>query len=263
MGRPDDDEQVEKFLSALRAQGGVSGNAWLTQQLGWGDQEYWRIREKALAAGAIVRGRGRGGSVRLVETAKPGAAAVAPTQISKDASPAKESDLYEPCLQTLQSKWSEERGLQDCHVEITAWQGRRPTGGEWTRPDIVALSMRTFTHWPGRYFDVWTFEIKPEWEFSVTGVFEAAAHARASTNAYAMFHVPTLSDKAEETLDRCVAEAQRFGVGLVVLGSPKDFSTWDFKVDPVRREPDPALLEQFIASQMSEKAKSKLARWQK
>jgi hypothetical protein len=40
-------------------------------------------------------------------------------------------------------------------------------------------------------------------------------------------------------------------------------TTWDFKVDPVRREPDPALLEQFVAVQLSEEARDKLLRWGK
>jgi hypothetical protein len=38
---------------------------------------------------------------------------------------------------------------------------------------------------------------------------------------------------------------------------------WDVVVDPLRHEPDPELLDQFVKSQLSENAKDKLLRWSK
>lgn len=265
MGRPLDEDQVDRLMAALRALSGAAGNYTLIEKLGWNEEEYWRIRDKAIARGLVVRGRGRGGSVSIVPEVpdKPAPAPAAPAVPAAQKDRSRESDLYGPCRKVLQSAWSEERGLQDCHIEITAHQGSKATGGDWTRPDIAAISMRTFTNWPGRFYDIWTFEIKPAWEFSVTGVFEAAAHSRSATHSYVMFHIPAGSEPAEDLVERCAAEAQRFGVGLVVFTDPNDFKTWDFRVDPVRREPDPALLEQFIATQMSDQARAKLARWSK
>lgn len=265
MGRPLDEDQVDRFVNALQALGATAGNYTLIEKLGWNEEEYWRIRDKALAKGLVVRGRGRGGSVSIVlePAEKPAVSPPAPVAPSPQKEKAREADLYGPCRKVLQSAWSEERGLQMCHIEVTAHQGSKATGGDWTRPDIAAISMRTFTHWPGRFYDIWTFEIKPSWEFSVTGVFEAAAHSRSATHSYVMFHVPSGTEPPDDLVERCAAEAQRFGVGLVVFADPTDFKTWDFRVDPVRREPDPALLEQFIATQMSDEAKAKLARWSK
>jgi hypothetical protein len=262
MGRPTDDEQLDRFMAALRHMGGAAiGNYALIDQLNWSEDEYWRIRDKALEKGLVVRGRGRGGSVSLVDETVHQPAAAAAAAAPRDRP--RESDLYPACKRVLETGWREERGLQECHVEITAHQGSKATGGEWTRPDLSAVSMRTFTHWPGRYFDLWTFEIKPAWEFSVTGVFEAAAHSRSATHSYVAFHVPDLSEIADDLIERCVTEAQRFGVGLVIISDPRDFKTWDFRVDPVRHQPDPALIEQFVATQMSDEARAKLARWQK
>ncbi|HRI07294.1 MAG TPA: hypothetical protein PKW35_05730, partial [Nannocystaceae bacterium] len=141
-------------------------------------------------------------------------------------------------------------------------QGSRKTGGAWTRPDIVAISMRTFRHWPGRFFDLWTFEIKPKWSFNVIGVFEATAHARASTQSYAMYHIDSIDDPPENH-QRIVGEAQRLGVGLIFFQDAADFQTWDIVVDPVRREPDPALLEEMSALQLSEAGRDLLIRWGK
>jgi len=99
------------------------------------------------------------------------------------------------------------------------------------------------------------------WAFNVTGVFEAASHSRSATNSYAMFHVPAKPD--DDIALRCISESQRFGVGLVLFTDPADFSTWDFNVDPVRREPEPALLEQIVTTQLSERARNRLSRWNK
>lgn len=263
MGRPDDDAQLGKFLGVLRSLGGSAGNSRLMSDLGWSENEYWRLRDKLLDAGQLIRGRGRGGSVSIVETMPPQITTSQPsaTAISTAGEIAEEADLYPPCKTVLEEHWAREINLQNCHVEITARQGRRATGGIWTRPDIAALSMRTFPHWPGRFFDIWTFEIKPIWAFDVTGVYEASAHSRSATHSYAMFHIPDKPD--EDNVVRCAGEAQRLGLGLVLFTDPTDFSKWDFKVEPVRREPDPALLEQFVATQLSEEARTKLLRWGK
>ena len=193
MARPDDNSQMAKFLSILRECDGSAGNTALMHRLGWSEEEYWRLREKLLEEGLIIRGRGRGGSVILVEEENTESNSKNEDPVSgaiETLAAEKESDLYEPCLTVLREKWAQERNLHDVHVEITASQGRKKTGGIWTRPDIAAISVRTFTHWPGRIFDIWTFEIKPRWQFNVTGVFEAAAHSRSATHSYAMFQLP-------------------------------------------------------------------------
>lgn len=264
MGRPSDDEQLQRFLGTLRALGGAAGNVALRNQLQWTEDEYWRLREKLIESGQIIRGKGRGGSVAIVEETR----ALEPVIAQAEAKPINnEADLYAPCLEVLKAKWSQERGLRDVHIEITASQGSKRTGGVWTRPDVTAISMRTFTHWPGRIFDIWTFEIKPSWQFNVTGIFEAAAHARASTHSYVLFQTPPGFDEAdgEISLDvaRLISESQRLGVGMVLFEKAEAFETWDFKVDPVRRQPDPALLEEFVVTQLSNEAKNHLLRWGK
>lgn len=260
MTRQSDDAKLARFIDLLRGLGGSAGNYRLQSELGLDEAEYWRLREKLLEDGQLVRGRGRGGSVALVES--PSAVSPPPVPTLSPPTLNNEATLYPPCLNTLREHWTKERGLQDYHLEISANQGSRQTGGAWTRPDIVAISMRTFRHWPGRYFDLWTFEIKPKRDFSVIGVFEAAAHARASTQSYAMFHIDSIEDTPEQAR-RIESEAQRLGVGLIFFEDPQDFEKWDIVVDPIRREPDPALLEEVLAIQLSDSAKDVLIRWGK
>lgn len=273
MARPSDEEQLRRFVETLRALGGSAGNIRLQHELGLNEDEYWRLREKLLEAGSLVRGRGRGGSVMLIEPTSPSPnggdspiilppTAPAPPAPGPASYKESESTLYPPCLSTLREHWAKERGLQDVHLEVCAHQGSRRTGGPWTRPDILAISMRTFRHWPGRYFDLWTFEIKPKRDFSVIGVFEAAAHARASTQSYAMFHVDSIESPPEQSR-RIESEAQRLGVGLIIFEDPAVFDKWDIVVEPLRREPDPALLEEMLAVQLTDLAKDLLIRWGK
>jgi hypothetical protein len=165
----------------------------------------------------------------------------------------------------LRNAWKAEKRLSEATVEVTARQGRRDTGGTWTRPDITVLSMRTFRHLAGKHYDVWTFEIKPFNQVDVTGVFEAASHSRCANRSFVMFHVINGESESENvsTLNRCVEEARRFGVGLITFADPGDFGTWDVRVEAPRHEPDPEVLEEFIATQLSEESKDEFMRWQK
>ncbi|NOG71279.1 site-specific DNA-methyltransferase [Roseicella sp. DB1501] len=59
--------QQDRFLAALRERGGSAGNGALREALGWADSTYDRVKQALLDAGAILPGRGRGGSVRLAD----------------------------------------------------------------------------------------------------------------------------------------------------------------------------------------------------
>lgn len=123
--------------------------------------------------------------------------------------------------------------------------------------------MRVFPNWPGRYYDLWTFEIKPTWQFNPMGIFEAAAHARRATHAWTLYHVTEIELKQHADIDRMTEEAERLGIGMIFFTEPSRFESWDIKVDSVRQNPDPRLLEEFISIQLSDEAKANLARWSK
>jgi len=148
------------------------------------------------------------------------------------------------------------------HFELTARQGKKPTGGTWTRPDITAVSVRTFQQLPSKYFDVWTFEVKPIEALDVTAVFEAASHASRATRSYALVQVSgeTEDSYESEVIERCVREAARLRVGLILFSSESDFETWETKVEAPRLETAPEALNEFV-SKLSETAKAKIARW--
>ena len=148
-------------------------------------------------------------------------------------------------------------------MEITAQQGSKPTG-KWARPDITVASSRTFPYVPGRHFDVITFEVKPQDQVNVTAVYEALAHLRAATRSYVLLHVP---HSAKSLLELVIAEtcneAKQHGIGVIIAEKPDDYGTWDEQVEAVRREPDPARLNDFLAQQVSLDFREQVIRWLK
>jgi hypothetical protein len=213
--------------------------------------------------GKLQLGRGKGGSVSLVAQVDIGPANQHAPQATQPASPP-ESELYEDVANVIRNEWARDMRFRSHIVEVTARQGRRETGGTWTRPDIVVAALRVFPHVPGKYFDLITFELKAFDGIDVTAVFEALAHRRAATQAYVWLHVPVGFESQDQTnalLERVNEEARRHGVGLVVGSNPGDYSSWDVQLRAVRHEPDPEFLNEFIAQQLPPHARDELAQW--
>jgi type I restriction enzyme M protein len=59
--------QKDEFLERLRTAAGQSGNIKLRGQLGWDEPTYDAVRNALVACRQIITGRGRGGSVSLVD----------------------------------------------------------------------------------------------------------------------------------------------------------------------------------------------------
>lgn len=266
------DDEIRSMQDALVAKvqelGGSAGNTRLIRDLAWPEDEYWPIRDRVVDLGLLRRYRARGGAVAIVQQPPVVADEPQPVQPAEpfqkggNALPAAptERDLYEPVAAVLRGPWARDSRFRHQVVEITASQGRRSTGGAWTRPDVVVAALRVFPFLPGKYFDLITFEIKPSWALDVTGVYEALAHRRAATQAFLWLHCPELEQKAE-VLCRIVEEAERHGIGVIVATDPADYDTWDQRCDPTRVEPDPELLNEFVALQVSDGAKDELAAW--
>lgn len=63
------EQQIEQFISTLVSLGGSAGNQRLLEALGWQDSIYQRVKQQLIDDARIRLGRGRGGSVALVENA--------------------------------------------------------------------------------------------------------------------------------------------------------------------------------------------------
>jgi hypothetical protein len=269
-GKADDEIRAmqDALVAKVKELGGSAGNTRLIRELGWADDEYWPIRDRVVDLGILRRYRARGGAVAIVQQPPVAAAQPQPAQPAGQVQPdatvqptqSFERDLYEPVAAVLRGPWARDSRFRHQVVEITASQGRRNTGGTWTRPDLVVAALRVFPFLPGKYFDLITFEIKPRWALDVTGVYEALAHRRAATQSYLWLHCPQ-PDQEAEVLNRIVEEAERHGIGVIIATDPADYETWDQRCDPARVEPDPELLNEFVALQVSDGAKDELSAW--
>jgi hypothetical protein len=140
-------------------------------------------------------------------------------------------------------------------------QGRRATGGTWSRPDITSVEVRTFSYVPGKFLEVVTFEVKPHNAINIQEVYEALAHRRTSTRAYVVLHVPINSATAlTSSIADVAAVARGHGVGLVTAEDPADYETWDEREEAQRHEPDPERLDEFISAQLSDTAKKQISK---
>ena len=188
----------EQLIAKVKEKGGHAGNVTLQRELGWEEETYWPIRDRLVDSGLLELGRGRGGSVSLVtqvtqvppaqpsvsESAGAPSLLTSPQRIS-------ESELYDPVAEVLRKQWARDLRFRSHVVEVTARQGRRDTGGTWTRPDIVTAALRVFPHVPGKFFDLITFELKPFDGIDVTAVFEALSHRRALLQIHLEHPVPS------------------------------------------------------------------------
>ena len=240
--------------SKVREYGGMMANVTLMlHELEWTVRDlYCRIRDRLVDSGSLVRGKGKGGSVQLAQDDETEHTAESGREVPREA------DLYDPLKRVLEDAWVREQRLgKQTLVEVTASQGSKNTGGKWSRPDIVVASLTTFPFLPQRHFDIVTFEVKTA-AVDLTAVYEALAHYRAATRSYVLAHIPHPID---QDLTRIEEEAQRHGIGFIVVEDPGNHSTWDTRFEATYREPSPHDLDAFIASQFSEWAKDEIRTW--
>jgi len=258
------DQSETQFIDKLRQLGGSAGNISMMRELKWDKDSYWPIRDSLLDKGVITRAKGKGGSVHLLVPSTE-------TLVERDEAVVEEADiarremeLYGPMAAVLQRDWARDKRFHSHEVEITARQGRRETGGTWTRPDITVLTMSMFPYVPGKHFDVITFEVKPYSALDVSCVYEALAHRRAATRSYVLLHVPEDHQDEEwvkSALGEIEEEAKRHGVGVIVAGKPDTYETWEESVVAQRQEPAPERLNEFLSVQVSQRVKERIITW--
>lgn len=253
-------EEEQQLFDLVPADGSYVTNPDVRGRLGWEPDRYWTVRNSLIDQNLLSVARGRGGLVCRVLAQQAAPAAAVP--VVAPPPPVREEDLYAPAATVLNGEWAQEKRLERWIVHTTARQGRRETGGRWSRPDLVVVTQSVYPYVPGRHFDVITFEVKPTEALDVTAVYEALAHLRAATKAYVLLHVPDAdADRLSEALSEIYSEAKKHGIGVIIFNQPGDFAGWEEMVEPVRQEPDPRRLNDFLATQFEAGQLETLLRW--
>lgn len=262
-------EYQRKLLELVPADGGAIGNSSLRQELrtAFPDDEitnddYWLIRSSLIEDGLVQPGRGKGGSVRKVvhepvqvPQAEAGAAAEGVAAIRAEA------DLYEPFHNAIRTGYAPANSIRNFISEVTARQGRRATGGKWTRPDLTLLAVRMYTFTPGKRLEVITFEVKESLDVAVEGVFESLAHSVFAHRSYLAVHIPGYQDLEGVAEDRIIQECERFGVGYIVFDDPSNYDTYEIVVSARLKDPDPAEVDNFIRQQIGLQNQEQIRDW--
>lgn len=264
-------DDLNLLIAALKHLGGKAGNQALRAELGWTKEldRYWATHGRALDAGLVVKGQGKGGSIRLsISEPEPEQADIQMPPMDLGAEYAREVHLYPNAMQVIEQGWIREANYDDHLIEITAAKGKAQTGGKWSRPDVSVLAMKAFPYLPNRLFEIITFEIKPTGQTSVEGVFEALSHQQFANRAYVIFHIP--DKKIAESFvefqphaDRILSTARKHGVGVIVAQNIADWDTWDELVPAARSKPDPEQANRFIATCFSEHTREQIIKWHK
>lgn len=221
--------------------------------LSWDADRYWLVRNRLLENGRVQKAHGGPGgktilTPQLVSTSESGALNAGipldtngPQLFYED-----EAALYDAMLTQIDSNWIRDEGYDARISRKTALAGRRDTGGKWTRPDLSVVAIQKFKFLRDSIFDVISFEIKPSWQITVEGVFEALAHRQYTTRAYAIYHTSNLAFDSSREANRIIALAEQHGVGVILAEKPESYDTWIERVRARRWIPDPADLNDFI-----------------
>lgn len=239
---------------------GRASNPYMRQLLGWPEAKYWKVQNALYEEGKIEKGKGKGGTVILVDVVDEQDLDI---EVEISRSQTEEKDLYVPMVQQLQKQWAGRQNLDSCHVENVARQGSRDTGGSWTRPDIVSVGLRTYEYLPNKNIEIHTFEVKASYDISVKGVMEALSHREFATKAYVIYC--TDGDKFSDAPEakRIETIAGKYGIGVIAANDPDNEDTWEEVVPASRIVPDPEEMDLFIKRTLSQDTKSKILKWLK
>ncbi|MFN8372754.1 MAG: hypothetical protein U0694_07740 [Anaerolineae bacterium] len=240
------------FLSTL--DNTQKSNKLLIEQLGWRQDRYSSVKESLLAKGLIERTRGQGGGVKKTE------------QIEPKEVKLKEIQSYEAVSKQLLQMWITRYDFNPNNIvmEITAKQGRRSTGGKWSRPDITLITYKNYDFLPSPTLEVISFEIKTDVsQMDISAVHEALAQSRFVNKSYIIF---VLTRNGQENIvdltNDITEEAAKYDVGFIIVDDINDYTTWKIELDAYRHDPDPELINNFISIQLSQESnKDQIRKW--
>jgi hypothetical protein len=248
-------EKAQKLLDLIKAEAptGHVGNMYLRGRLQeegeqWPEDEYWKAHAELTEKRMIGTGRGRGGSVWLLQ----------PIEISTEEIPGlvdDEKKLYEPLVKWLNETWGREAQERDDFfmAKITGSpSGRKRETGLWSRPDVSLVQVNKFDYITIPEVEASSFEVKRYDDAgAIDSVYEAAAHSRWAHNSWLV--AEDSQSTQQQYSERFRGELERFGVGLMTMKKQQDNSyKFDEVLAPVYRPPEPKDLDEFLQNFFAE-----------
>ena len=242
-------ELVNKFISDL------------------GEELYYQAEDALIEEELIERCLGRNGGIRRLVQQDDSQSQIDPESSDSIAEESlqREKDHYEPALKQIEKHWTDERSEKHIYGAVTAYQGKRSTGGRWSRPDITLCTVSKWIFSSRPEGEIITIEIKlfDKKKFDInevyTGVYEALAHKSRSHYSYLMIanfpkqeELEKLTPKKkkifEQGFDRVMSAAARHGIGIITAPNSNDWITWEFPLEPIRSNAGHREINQFLLS---------------
>ncbi|MBK7543041.1 MAG: hypothetical protein IPI57_14995 [Candidatus Competibacteraceae bacterium] len=77
-----------------------------------------------------------------------------------------------------------------------------------------------------------------------------------------LLHVPDgQAESLQEALIEVYSEAKKHGIGIITMNHPGNFDGWEETVEPIRREPEPRHLNDFLATVFEPTQRKTLLQW--
>lgn len=178
------------------------------------DAKFEATLEELRREGVIARGRGSGGRISLTEL---GIQIYLDDYDDSDSYPGlgDEKNLYPIVKGVLEARSGPHETML---VETGALKMRR---GQWTNPDLMQISVIRRPILRQETIQVSSCEVKTWYDWSVKGVFEAAAHAAVFHRSWLVLEwahaLPWDPARFERWAERMLSECGRLGVGLMTL----------------------------------------------
>jgi hypothetical protein len=144
-------------------------------------------------------------------------------------------------------------------VQNTAHGGT--AGGLWTRPDLVAAVVARYAYAPLPQLDLFGFEIKMTKGCTVYAIHEALAHTTFVHFAYLVVFLPEGAQSERDNLMRMIEQAQKHGVGLIIVSDPSDDATYEIILAAQRHSPKLKRIDDFISQRFDRANQLALRAW--
>lgn len=260
--------EAAQILDRLVPDGTAIGGLQLRSVVRLTNDRYQSGLAELRGADLVRLGRGRGGTVaRVALDPLPAEPEFQPVEVSVSGSASPEPRLFSPCPGQLASRETElYQPFVDWYqaemdtmsptfgrVRVTASpRGYARGSGQWTRPDVVAVEVRSYDLLPSVDLAVSSFEIKRAVEaHRLQSVYEAVAHGRVAQFPNLVIEVDTDDNDDLPLPAGMISEATRHKIGLYTMYNAGD-GTFRIRqhLEPYSQNPDPgdlqALLEYFF-----------------
>jgi hypothetical protein len=237
-------ESAKKILEVLPKDGSMMGNISLRNRLGLDTSEFQKAKLQLQEQGKVVVGKGKGGSIGLVEISIPISKPIIISGVKS------ESELYPHIKKYFDEEWGPGYTTPDyyCSIITATTKGHR-IRGLWSRPDVSILTVTKYQFLPTKLVEVTTIEAKRYGDATPQAVFETASHSKFAHQSYLIIEWledTNIDDTDNENVKRILKEAQRFGIGIIQMKNNR--GKWEFRdmLDPQRHEPEPEDCNTFI-----------------